>query len=204
MCWTLLTSEPIDSLEQALYVIRSYGLRWKVEDFHRCWKTGGTNVEGLRLQTRGAELRAAAVLAFVAIRITQLRDEADPEPICDRTRMTIISDFTCKPGDGERSGEVINEESKMIEGLSVPERPCTTILSSLEWQVLWLMIEKQKPLPKKIPNRRWAYRAIGRLGGWNDSKHTGRVGLKALWRGYSRLHDLAKGVWLSQINGINI
>ena len=197
MCWTLLTSEPIDSLEQALYVIRSYGLRWKVEDFHRCWKSGGTNVEKLRLQSQGAILRAATVLALVAIRISQLRDEADPFPLSDRTKMRILRDFTSDKDDSpDNSGSV--RKKKTLKGLSAPERPCTTVLSDVEWKVLWMISEKGKRLPRKVPNRRWAYHAIGRLGGWYDSKRTGRVGLKALWRGYERLQEMAHVAWMSQ------
>jgi hypothetical protein len=194
--WTLLTSEPVETLEQVLYVLRCYGLRWKVEDFHKVWKTGGTNVEGLRLQSEGAILRAATLLAFVAIRLSQLKDESDPEVLSERTKMVILSDFT--------KTETKGKKRKTIKGLSASKRPCTSILSQLEWQILWLKLEEGKPLPRKPPNRQWAYHAIGHLAGWYDSKRTGRVGMKTFWKGYCKLQDLTKTVALVQHAGINV
>jgi hypothetical protein len=194
--WTLLTSEPVETFEQVLYVLRCYGLRWKVEDFHKVWKTGGTNVQGLRLQSEGAILRAATVLAFVAVRLAQLRDESDPEVLSERTKMVILSDFTKSQAKGKKR--------KIIKGLSATKRPCTAILSPLEWQILWLKVEEGKPLPRKPPNRQWAYKAIGRLVGWYDSKRTGRVGMKTFWNGYRTLQDLTKTVALAQHAGITV
>jgi len=191
--WILLTSEPVETLEEVLYVLRCYGLRWKVEDFHKVWKTGGTNVEGLRLQSEGAILRAATVLAFVAVRLAQLRDESEPEVLNERTKMVILSDFTKS-----------RNKRKTIKGLSAAKRPCTAILSPLEWQILWLKVEEGKPLPRKPPNRQWAHTAIGRLVGWYDSKRTGRVGMKTFWKGYRMLQELTNAVTLAQHAGIAI
>ena len=195
LCWTLLTSEPVETLEDALYVVRAYRLRWKVEEFHNTWKSGGVNVEGLRLQTEGALLKAAAVLAFSAIRLAQLREEADPELLRIRTEMEIIS----------RKEENINEceGSVFTKGLTLPERPCTTVLSDLEWRILWAHRNKGKPFPEEIPTRTWAYRNIGHLGGWFDSKHTGRVGIKAFWKGYWKLQAMVSGYLLAQQAGLS-
>ncbi|MCP4674828.1 MAG: IS4 family transposase [Deltaproteobacteria bacterium] len=190
--WTLLTSEPVETLEQVLYVLRCYSLRWKVEDFHKTWKTGGTNVEGLRLQSEGSLLRAATVLAFVAIRLSQLRDESDPEVLSERTQMVLLSDFKK------------TKRRKTKKGLTAARRPCTAVLSTLEWQLLWLKVEEGKPLPRKPPNRQWAYKAIGRLAGWYDSKRTGRVGMKTFWNGYRILQELTNAVTLAQIHAITI
>jgi hypothetical protein len=143
----------------------------------------------LRLQSEGAILKAATVLAFVAVRLSQLRDESDPEVLSERTKMVILSDFTHSEN---------NHKKKMIEGLSVAKRPCTLILSPLEWKILWLKLEQGKPLPRKPPNRQWAYHAIGKLAGWYDSKRTGRVGMKTFWTGYCTLQDLTKTVTLVQ------
>jgi hypothetical protein len=194
--WTLLTSEPVETFEQVLYVLRCYGLRWKVEDFHKIWKTGGTNVEGLRLQSEGAILRAATLLAFVAVRIAQLRDDCDPELLSARTKMVVLSDYT-------ESGTT-QKKTKSLKGLAASDRPCTSVLSQLEWQVLWLKVEEGKPIPKRPPNRRWAYQAIGRLVGWYDSKRTGRIGLKTFWKGYCKLQDLTRTVALVQQAGITL
>ena len=151
-------------------------------------------MEGLRLQSEGAILRAATVLAFVAVRLSQLRDESDPEVLSERTKMVVLSDLTKSDAKGTKR--------RTIKGLSASKRSCTSILSQLEWQILWLKVEEGKPLPRKPPNRQWAYHAIGRLAGWYNSKRTGRVGMKTFWRGYCKLQDLTGTVALVQQSGI--
>jgi len=44
---------------------------------------------------------------------------------------------------------------------------------------VWARVEKKKKQPEHPPSLYWAYYAIARLGGWYDSKRTGRVGVKA-------------------------
>ncbi len=41
--WTLLTSEPVESLDDIARVVTYYNLRWPVEEFHKCWKSDGTD-----------------------------------------------------------------------------------------------------------------------------------------------------------------
>ena len=38
--WLLLTTRPVESLDQALEIIAWYTRRWIVEEFHKAWKTG--------------------------------------------------------------------------------------------------------------------------------------------------------------------
>lgn len=70
--WLLLTTEPIDTLEQVLTVVRDYSARWIIEEFHKAWKTG-CRMEQRRLQTRENFERVMTITAAVAIRILQLR-----------------------------------------------------------------------------------------------------------------------------------
>lgn len=74
LCWMLLTEEPIDNFDQARQITRYYELRWRVEDFHKAWKSGGTGVEALRLQTKDNLKRTAIIMAFVAVRLLQMRE----------------------------------------------------------------------------------------------------------------------------------
>jgi hypothetical protein len=199
--WTLLTTEPIETLEQVLYVLHCYGLRWKIEDFHKIWKTGGTNVEGLKLQSANALLRAAVVLAFVALRLLQLRDDLEPDPSNALSRMYVSKIFPA----AEKSGTLISAGDDVHElPTSSSERPCSDVLSRSEWQVLWLVIEHGRPLPKTVPNCKWAYHGIARLAGWANTKRTGRAGLKTLWRGYFELQKRVESAMLVQAAGITI
>ncbi len=38
--WVLLTTEGVSSAEEARQVVRYYELRWRIEDYHKAWKSG--------------------------------------------------------------------------------------------------------------------------------------------------------------------
>ena len=98
--------------------------------------------------------RMAVVLAFVAVRLLQLREALD-EPAAAKGRT---------------------------------ERPCTEVLSASEWKVLWITRERSRP-PKRAPSLRWAYEAIAKLGGWADTKRTGKASWQTMWHGWFRLQE---------------
>lgn len=83
--WMLLTTEPIGTLAEVENVLKFYRMRWRIEVFHKAWKTGA-GVERQRLQSAGNLERIAVVLAFVAIRLMQLRElfEEGAEVGCDQ------------------------------------------------------------------------------------------------------------------------
>ena len=157
--WMLLTSEPLDDVEQARRVLRYYALRWRIEEFHKAWKSG-TGVEQQRMHRAENLERTAVVLAFVAVRLLQLRE-------------TLLDDEA-------RSSQ-----------------PCTQVLTDAEWKVLWLTRRRQRP-PKKPPSLKWAYEAIARLGGWTDTKRTGRASWDTVWDGWFRLQDRVDGYLAAQ------
>ena len=66
--WVLLTSEPVTSAEEARLVVRYYELRWRIEEFHKSWKTG-CGVERQRMQTANNLERMAVILSFVAVKL---------------------------------------------------------------------------------------------------------------------------------------
>ncbi len=51
-CWHLLTSEKGASAADARRIVSYYERRWLTEEYHKAWKSGGTCVESLRMQTR--------------------------------------------------------------------------------------------------------------------------------------------------------
>jgi hypothetical protein len=80
------------------------------------------------------------------------------------------------------------------------EDSCETVLSRDEWQCLHVIAKPGTRPPKRAPSARWALHAIARLGGWYDTKKTGRIGWQTLWHGWelfqARLieaHRLADG-----------
>lgn len=95
LSWMLLTTEPIGTLAEVERVLKFYRMRWRIEVFHKAWKTGA-GVERQRMQTAENLERIAVVLAFVAIRLLQLRElfdegsEVDCDQILDKETWTLL------------------------------------------------------------------------------------------------------------------
>ena len=71
-----------------------------------------------------------------------------------------------------------------------PEAPCTEALSESEWRALYTATHKTTIVPEHPPTMQTAILWIAKLGGFLGRKHDGNPGLKVLWRGFRRLHDL--------------
>jgi hypothetical protein len=158
LTWVLLTTESIELQPDVLRVLDHYRRRWRIEEFHKAWKSGA-GVEERRLQSAGNIHRLAAILAFVAVRLLQLRELA----------------------------------------ANSADTPCTTVLPVLHWKLLWISVEKKKKRPPEVvPTVKWAFEALGRLGGWKDTKRTGRIGWEAVWDGWFRLQERLDGYQLAR------
>lgn len=81
--WVLLTTLPVDKLEETWRVIQAYVRRWRIEEFHRILKSG-CRVEHIQFREGHALLCAVALYMIVAWRILYLRDfsRAVPERPC--------------------------------------------------------------------------------------------------------------------------
>jgi hypothetical protein len=167
LSWVLLTSEPVDTEEQVRRIVRYYELRWRIEEYHKAWKSG-VGVERLRLQSAASLSRMVVITAFVAVRLLQLREQL---PAARR------------PGQAELS--------------------CAQVLKAEEWKVLWLTCKKTPP-PATAPSMAWACLTIARLGGFLDTKHTGRPGWDTLWRGWQLLQAQVEGFRLATGLGLEM
>lgn len=78
--WVLLTSYPIESMEDAKLVLRGYQARWRIEEFHRTWKSGDCCVEDNELRTPEAVMKWASILATVAARAERLKLVSRSDP----------------------------------------------------------------------------------------------------------------------------
>jgi len=72
-----------------------------------------------------------------------------------------------------------------------PELPCTVVLTTIEWQALYMRIHKSTTLPDRVPTVHQAVRWIAQLGGFLGRKSDGEPGVTTLWRGWQRLQDIA-------------
>lgn len=80
-----------------------------------------------------------------------------------------------------------------------PDLPCTYILTTVEWQALYMRIHKTTQFPQRLPTVRQAVRWIAQLGGFLGRKSDGEPGITAIWRGWQRLQDLAT-TWYVVVN----
>jgi hypothetical protein len=88
--WLLLTTRPVENLDQALDIVGWYARRWTVEDFHKAWKTG-CRAEQRRLAQADRLVPLLGALVIVAVRLLELRDAArrDPNALADAPEAAI-------------------------------------------------------------------------------------------------------------------
>ena len=77
-----------------------------------------------------------------------------------------------------------------------PDSSCEQVLEDYEWQALYATIHKCIYPHKTPPTLAQVVRWIAQLGGFLGRKGDGEPGVKVLWRGLSRLHDIVQG-WLA-------
>jgi hypothetical protein len=71
--WRLLTSQPINTFDDCIRVVKFYSQRWKIEEFHKGLKTG-CQIEQRRLGTSkrfGVLLAIASVISVMLLRLRQ-------------------------------------------------------------------------------------------------------------------------------------
>lgn len=175
--WMLFTNEPITRTEDCRAVVDHYSCRWRIEEYHKFLKSEGMNVEGLRMEEPDNLLRVAVPMTFASARLMNQRDSL----LTPVTRLTRIEDPATK-------ARVPEEQLKPASPLPLGERPCTGVLSQTEWRTLWVTVEKRPP-PSTPPTRHWAALSLARMGGFSDTKRTGRPGYKAFVAGWVRLMD---------------
>lgn len=73
-----------------------------------------------------------------------------------------------------------------------PDVPCNQVLETHEWQSLYCRIHQTPQPPQTPPTLREVVRWIAQLGGFLARKHDGEPGVKTIWRGLRRLHDIAE------------
>jgi hypothetical protein len=83
--WMLLSNIPICSFEEAVEKVKWYGLRWRIEVFHKVLKSG-LRVEECRLGTADRLIRYLTVMSVIAWRIffIALLAREDPNTPCTR------------------------------------------------------------------------------------------------------------------------
>jgi len=78
--WTLITTAAVDDLGGARTVIDGYRTRWLIEDLHRAWKRGWTNIEKTQLRRQNSLCKWATLHLALASRALRLGRLARSEP----------------------------------------------------------------------------------------------------------------------------
>jgi hypothetical protein len=71
--WYLATTRPVDGIESALAVVEAYRRRWRIEDFHRAWKSGCCDIESSQLQSLRVFHRWAILTSSMAARAEHVK-----------------------------------------------------------------------------------------------------------------------------------
>lgn len=73
--WVLLTTESVEEFEETLTLIDYYGLRWRIEDWHKVLKSG-CNIEERQLQTWERMEVLLSMYSVIAWKVLELRELA--------------------------------------------------------------------------------------------------------------------------------
>jgi len=91
--WVLLTTHAINSLADALEIVRWYRLRWHIEQLFRTLKTDGFDVEDSQVVEGHALMNlvtAALIAAMQTLQLTLARDGATRQPVSDGFNATEV------------------------------------------------------------------------------------------------------------------
>jgi hypothetical protein len=116
--WVLLTSLPVQTVEQAWERVGWYRRRWIVEDYHQALKTG-CRMEERQIESYEGVRRLLGLLAPMAVRLLQLRTLARQQPARPAAEVLpseVVHLVALKTG-GEAAGMTVEQCLKRIAQL---------------------------------------------------------------------------------------
>jgi hypothetical protein len=96
--WFILTSLPVDGIDDALQVMQYYSFRWIIEEYHKCLKTG-FRLEKTQLRTTSRIENLLGFISVSAVKLLQMRDivrhnpEADALDYVTKEDVEIIQEY---------------------------------------------------------------------------------------------------------------
>lgn len=78
--WILGTTYPVRDLTDALLVVKNYKRRWRIEDFHRAWKSGCCNIEASQLESYAVFRRWSILTSSMAARVEHIKHYSREHP----------------------------------------------------------------------------------------------------------------------------
>lgn len=120
--WLLLTNQPTSTYEQAMAVVHGYTQRWRIEEFHKTWKSGACNVEDTQLHSAERVMRWATLLSAVAARVERIKRLARSSPDLDASEELTAA---------EVAALVLLKRKRKTANEQVPDRP--SIAAATRW-----------------------------------------------------------------------
>jgi Transposase DDE domain len=138
--WILLTSHPVESLEQALEIVKWYRFRWIIEQTFRTLKSKGLNIEDSQVETYEALINLATLALIAAVQVMQLVQARDGKTMQDIQSVFSPIEIQCL--------EKLNTE---LEGKTQKQKNpyLKNSLSFASWVIArlggWSGYDKQRP-----------------------------------------------------------
>jgi hypothetical protein len=119
--WLLLTTYPVETVEDACLVLFGYAQRWRIEEFHAALKDRGCAVEQSQLRDEASLRRWATILSAVAMRLVRLtylgrRHPQQPASVelskAERQALILASDLAIT-ADQLTIGQAVTELAKL-------------------------------------------------------------------------------------------
>jgi hypothetical protein len=122
--WLLLTNRPVGTEQDLQQIVFGYSQRWRIEEFHRSWKSGACRVEESQLRSSDSVIKWATILAAVATRVERLKLLSRQEP--DR------------PATDELSAIELRALKLLRFGKSANKRAAQATVPTLAEAALWI------------------------------------------------------------------
>lgn len=88
--WRILTSHPVQTIEQAMNIVQWYRWRWVIEQVFRTLKTDGLNIEKSEVESYEALVNLATLALLAAVQVLQLVQARDGQT--KQESSTVFSD----------------------------------------------------------------------------------------------------------------
>lgn len=113
--WLLLTTREVTGAATALEIVRGYTHRWRIEEFHKAWKSAGTDIEATQLRAPDHRARWELILGAVAVSLLRwqiLSAERPETPMAgevDAETLEALRDLQTEGVVPERGGVTVRQ-----------------------------------------------------------------------------------------------
>jgi hypothetical protein len=120
--WLLLTNDEITTAAQAVRRVRWYRLRWRVEELHKCLKSG-CRAEHRQFESRETLERALTFFLLASVRLLGLRDLARSDPgapaaaLLDETEQQVLALHAKKTRQAWPPQPTVREAVRLLAGM---------------------------------------------------------------------------------------